>query len=215
MRGTDLDRFDNFFQIDSVAFGENGPFVHKGQQSRSIAVFDDLCSLRLYGPVEHGQGILLRIQDLVQENNHPISGHIVDSAADTPEIPNRGHIVPSGHDPFVAVSEKRLGCYSAFGEFFSDNRVDNLLRCSRRNCGLDEDQSIGRSHLSNKPECVFKGNHVNLAIRDIAESVLDIVALNIDNYDVRILQGFFHKGGPQAPLFFNASIDKHFHIGIF
>jgi hypothetical protein len=56
MSGADLDGLDYLLQIDSVAFGEERPFIHEGKNGSPIAVLDNLRRFRFDRAIQNREG---------------------------------------------------------------------------------------------------------------------------------------------------------------
>ena len=99
MGGADLDRLDHLDQVHAVSLGKEAPFVEEGQDRRPVGVLDDLAGLAFDRAVQDRQGKFLDVQDLGEELHNFFFRRLVDPAADPPEVPDGGDVLPLRHDP--------------------------------------------------------------------------------------------------------------------
>ena len=64
--GPDLNGLDHLDKVHAISLGKQAPLVKKRQNSGPEAVFHDFCRLRLNGPIQHGKGIFISIDDFLE-----------------------------------------------------------------------------------------------------------------------------------------------------
>ncbi len=184
VRGTDPDGVDHLFEIHAVALGEHRPLVHERQYRRPVAVLDYLGGFGLDRAVQDGERIVLHVQNVRQEGDDPLPRLGSDAAADPPEVPDRGHVVPPGHDPLVAVGEERIGSNPSFLEGLLHDGICHLLGGAGRDGRFDKYEGAGPDVLRYYAEGLLQGGHVGGALAAVAEPLLQIVALDVHHDDV-------------------------------
>jgi hypothetical protein len=137
----------------------------------------------------------------------------VNAAAHPPEVPDRFDIVAARHDPFIGVGQKGFHIHdAAFGKGFFDQGIGHVFGGAGGNRGFDEHQAVGPDMGADHLEAVFQGRDLHIALPDIAQAVLEVVALHIHHHDVCQAQGFIGKAGRQGLFFQHAPGDQRGHF---
>ncbi len=215
MRRADLDRLDHLDEIHAVPFGKEAPFVQEGEDRRPVGVLHDLAGLALDRAVEDGQGELLHVEDLGEEGPDPLAGGVVDPAADPPEVPDGGHVLPSRHDALVGVGKERIGLDAALLEGLFHDRIGDIFRRPRGDGRLDEDEAIGVDPITDHLQAILQGGDLRMTLPAVPQGLLEVVALDIHDDHVGKGKGIVSERGDKGLFFIDAPGDKGGHLGIF
>ena len=211
----DLDRLDHLDQVHAVALRKEAPFVQEGEDRRPVGVLHDLAGFALDRAVQDGQGKLLHVQDLGEEGPDPFAGGVVDPAADPPEVPDGGHVLPARHDPLIGVGEEGVRWDAALLEGLFHDRIGDVFRRPRGHGRLDEDEAIGPDLLADDLQALFQGGDLRMALAAVPQGLLEVVALDVHHDHVGKAEGIVGEGGGQGLLFVDAAGDEGGHLGVF
>ena len=94
------------------------------------------------------------------------------------------------------------------------DRVGDLLGGAGGDRGLDEHQGLGGDVLGDRHHRGLEGLHVRRPVTAVAEGLLEVVALDVDDHHVGQLQGVVGVGGHERLLLVDAALDHDVHFGI-
>ena len=194
----DLDRLDHLDQVHAVALGKEAPLVQKRQDGCPVGVLDNLAGLALDRAVENRQRELLDVENLGEKFGDAPAGRFVDAAANPPEVSDRRDIVAARHHPLVGVGQKRFGGNAPFFKGLLQDRVGDIFGGSRRNGRLDQDQTAGGDLLPNDLQALLERGNLGMTLAAVAESLLEVVALDVHDDTVGERQRVVGKSGRQG-----------------
>ena len=215
--GRTLIAVDDLDQVDAVALGEQAPLVEEREDGGAVGVLDDLCRLRFDRAVHHGQRELVRVEDLAEELSTRASRLVVAAGADAPEVADGGDVVAAGHYALETVCQQRgsIRCLSRRMPCFMIGQATNSVVPGATVVSISVRHS-GRDLLADRSHGGLQGGHLGLAGAQVAQFVLRVVALHVDDHAVGQLQAVAVVGGHQASSFsLHAPIDHGVDFGVF
>ena len=169
----------------------------------------------LHRTVQDGEWIFLYLDHLGQETHHPFPGLRVDAAADPPEIADGGDVLLAGHNPLEAVGQQRLSGNPPFFKGFFHKGIGDVFSGSRRHGGLDQDHGPGWDLLPDDPKAILQCPDLGVPALDVAQFLLQEVALDIHHHHIGQGQGFHGVGGGEGLFFQHAASDQEVHLRVF
>ena len=118
------------------------------------------------------------------------------------------------HDALEAVGEQRRRLDAALGEGALENRPRDELGRARRDRRLDEDEAFRPDLLADRAHRRLERRHVGLARAHVAEIVLEVVALDVDDDAVGELQDVAREGRDERLLLLHGALDDLVHLGV-
>ncbi|OPY08665.1 MAG: hypothetical protein A4E68_01079 [Syntrophaceae bacterium PtaB.Bin095] len=157
---------------------------------------------------------MLHVQDFREEGADPLAGGLVDAAADAPEVPNGGDVLPAGHDALVGVGKQGFGLDAPLLEDLLDDRVGDVLRRAGGDGRLDEDEALRADLFPDDLQALLEGGDLRVALAAVSQGLLEVVALDVHDDHVGELQGVVGVGRHQGLLLLDAAGDEGGHLGV-
>ena len=98
---------------------------------------------------------------------------------------------------------------------FLDDRVGHVFGGSRRHRGFDQHQATGVDLFADDLEALLQGGDVGVPLAHLAEALLVVVALDVDDDHVGQAQHIVSIGGDQILLLLDAAPDHRRHLRVF